>query len=54
MPAIMARAAQKKMTQIKGGIEMIDLYEKIAELDSAENEMGVSPLEYVALDCARK
>ncbi len=32
---------------------MIDIYEKIAELDSDKNEIGVSPLSYVALDCAR-
>lgn len=32
---------------------MIELYEKLAELDSAENEIGVSPLSYVTLDCAR-
>ncbi len=32
---------------------MIDLYEEIAQLDSAENEIGVSPLSYVALGCAR-
>ena len=32
---------------------MIDRYEKIAELDSAENEIGVSPLSYITLGCAR-
>ena len=32
---------------------MIDMYEKIAELDSADNKIGISPLSYVALDCAK-
>ena len=32
---------------------MMDLYEEIAQLDSAEYEIGVSPLSYVALGCAR-
>lgn len=32
---------------------MFDMYEKIAELDSSENAIGVSPLSYVALECAR-
>ncbi len=32
---------------------MIDFYEEIAQLDSDKNEIGVSPLSYVTLDCAR-
>lgn len=32
---------------------MIDMYEKIAELDNADNEIGISPLSYVTLDCAK-
>lgn len=32
---------------------MIDFYEEIAQLDSDKNKIGVSPLSYVTLDCAR-
>ena len=32
---------------------MIEIYEEIARLDSDRNEIGISPLSYVALDCAR-
>lgn len=32
---------------------MIEIYEEIAQLDSSDNEIGVSPLSYVTLDCAR-
>ena len=32
---------------------IMDMYEEIAELDSDKNEMGVSPLSYVTLGCAR-
>ena len=32
---------------------MIEFYEEIAQLDSSSNEIGVSPLSYVTLDCAR-
>ncbi len=32
---------------------MLDFYEKIAELDDCENAIGVSPLAYVSLACAR-
>lgn len=32
---------------------MFDIYEKIAELDDCDNAIGVSPLAYVSLSCAR-
>lgn len=32
---------------------MFDIYEKIAELDDCDNAIGVSPLAYVTLACAR-
>ena len=32
---------------------MIEIYEEIAQLDSDKNEIGISTLSYVALDCAR-
>lgn len=32
---------------------MIDMYEEIAKLDAAEYAIGVSPLAYVSLACAR-
>lgn len=32
---------------------MIDIYERIAELDAGEYALGVSPLAYVSLTCAR-
>lgn len=32
---------------------MTDMYEKLAELDSDNNAIGVSPLAYVSLVCAR-
>jgi hypothetical protein len=31
----------------------MDMYEMLANLDSDKNEMGVSPLSYVSLGCAR-
>ena len=32
---------------------MFDIYEKFDELDSSDNAIGVSPLAYVSLYCAR-
>ncbi len=32
---------------------MIEIYEEIAQLDSDKNEIGISPLSYVTLNCAR-
>lgn len=32
---------------------MVEIYEEIANLDNNKNEIGVSPLSYVALGCAR-
>lgn len=32
---------------------MFDIYERIEELDSSDNAIGVSPLAYVTLFCAR-
>ncbi len=32
---------------------MVEIYEEIANLDNNRNEIGVSPLSYVALGCAR-
>jgi hypothetical protein len=31
----------------------MDMYEKLVDLDEADNMMGVSPLSYVTLGCAR-
>lgn len=32
---------------------MVEIYEEIANLDNNGNEIGVSPLSYVTLGCAR-
>ena len=32
---------------------MVENYEEIANLDNNKHEIGVSPLSYVALGCAR-
>lgn len=32
---------------------MFDLYERLEELDNSDNAIGVSPLAYVSLTCAR-
>ncbi len=32
---------------------MFDFYERMKELDNSDNAIGVSPLAYVSLDCAR-
>ena len=32
---------------------MVEIYEEIANLDNNRNEIGVTPLSYVALGCAR-
>lgn len=32
---------------------MVEIYEEIANLDNNRNEIGVSPLSYVTLGCAR-
>lgn len=31
----------------------MNMYEMLNNLDSSDNEMGVSPLSYVSLGCAR-
>jgi hypothetical protein len=31
----------------------MNFYERLPELDNDENAIGVSPLSYVTLDCAR-
>lgn len=31
----------------------MDIYEQIINMDNDKNAMGISPLSYVVLDCAR-